>query len=126
MARRQFTRLYAADPVDTALDQYRQGMEKDFLVFDEWQNLMGVLPEKELIAVANGGAENSRLSIGQLVSSGYEALLVSDPLKAVLPGMQWKHFQLLPVFDKGKLVGVVDQNAVNSFIRLQRKPGWRK
>ncbi|MCB0570169.1 MAG: site-2 protease family protein [Phaeodactylibacter sp.] len=126
VARRQFTRLYAADPVDTALDQYRQGMEKDFLVFDEWQNLMGVLPEKELIAVANGGAENSRLSIGQLVSSGYEALLVSDPLKAVLPGMQWKHFQLLPVFDKGKLVGVVDQNAVNSFIRLQRKPGWRK
>lgn len=125
VARRQFTRLYASDPLALALEQYRQGMEKGFLVFDEWQNLVGVLPEKELVEAAGDSAAHS-LPVGRLANARFEALLASDSLKAVIPGMQWKHYQLLPVFDKGQLVGVVDQNSVNSFIRLRQKSGGGK
>ncbi len=125
VARRQFTRLYASDPLALALEQYRQGMEKGFLVFDEWQNLVGVLPEKELVEAAGDSAAHS-LPVGRLAHARFEALLASDSLKAVIPGMQWEQYQLLPVFDKGQLVGVVDQNSVNSFIRLRQKSGGAK
>lgn len=125
VARRQFTRLYASDPLALALEQYRQGMEKGFLVFDEWQNLVGVLPEKELVEAAGDSAAHS-LPVGRLAHARFEALLASDSLKAVIPGMQWEQYQLLPVFDKGQLVGVVDQNSVNSFIRLRQKSGGGK
>lgn len=122
VTRRQYTRLYTHDPLPLAIEQYRQGMEKDFLVFDEWQNLVGVLPEKELVEAAKDGAVGG-LSVGQLANTSYEALLASDSLKAIFPRMQWKSYQLLPVFEQGKLVGVVDNNSVNSFIQLQQKRG---
>nr|HQU59790.1 site-2 protease family protein [Saprospiraceae bacterium] len=125
VTRRQFTRLYTNDPIPLAIEQYRQGMEKDFLVFDEWQNLIGVLPEKELVEAAKDGAAGE-LSVGQLANTRYEALLASDSLKAIFPRMQWKSYQLLPVFEQGRLIGVVDNNSVNSFIQLKQKVRWRK
>ena len=40
--------------------------------------------------------------------------------------MQWKGYRILPVYDKGKLVGVVDRSALNNFISLQVRLGKRR
>ncbi|MCB9286192.1 MAG: site-2 protease family protein [Lewinellaceae bacterium] len=121
--RRQFTKLYTHDEVSLALGPLNQGIERNFLVFDEWQNLVGVLPEERILDAAKKEREGEQHSIlaGQLVNNRFESILASDSLKSLFPKMQWKGHRILPVYDKGKLVGVVDKNALNNFISLQAR-----
>lgn len=121
--RPQFTKLYTQDPLSLAMGPLSQGIERNFLVFDEWQNLVGILPEERILEAAkNELAEESAPPLaGQLASNRFEAILASDSLKSLFPIMQWKGHRVLPVYDKGKLVGVVDKNALNNFISLQAR-----
>ncbi|MCB0593820.1 MAG: site-2 protease family protein [Lewinellaceae bacterium] len=121
--RPQFTKLYTRDPLHLAMGPLSQGIEHNFLVFDEWQNLVGILPEERILEAAKQEQEGSGqpLLAGQLASHRFEAILASDSLKSLFPKIQWKGHRILPVYDKGKLVGVVDKNALNNFIALQAK-----
>ncbi len=126
--RPHFTKLYASDPVGLAMGPLSQGVERNFLVFDEWQNLLGILPEEKLLeAVKNQEEQGSNPPLaGQLVNTRFEAILASDSLKSLFPKMQWKGYRVLPVYEKGKLVGVVDKSALNNFISLQARLGKKK
>lgn len=117
--RTRYTKIYSRDPLSLAMGPLSQGIEHNFLVFDQWQNLVGVLPEERILEAAKGQQEGTMA--GQLVTTRFESVLASDSLKSLFPKMQWKGYPLLPVYDKGKLVGVVDKNALNNFISLQAK-----
>ncbi len=120
--RQKYTKLYASDTISMAIAQLRQGLEHHFLVFDEWQNLLGVLSERELLEAAKQEEGPERV-VGQLVSKKYEALLPTDSLKSIFPKMQWRGYHILPVYEGGKLVGVVDEQALHNFISLQQRLG---
>ncbi|MCB0559471.1 MAG: site-2 protease family protein [Lewinellaceae bacterium] len=121
--RPQFTKLYTQDPLSLAMGPLSQGIERNFLVFDEWQNLVGILPEERILEGAQKEQEGTRAPIlaGQLASPRFESILASDSLKSLFPKIQWKGYWILPVYEKGRLVGVVDKNALNNFISLQVK-----
>ncbi len=121
--RTQYTKLYAKDPLSLAMGPLNQGVERNFLVFDEWQNLVGILEEERILEAAKKekAGEQGAILAGQLANNGFEAILATDSLKSLFPKMQWKSQRILPVYDKGKLVGVVDRNALNNFISLQAR-----
>lgn len=125
--RTQYTKLYSKDPLSLAMGPLSQGVERNFLVFDEWQNLLGILQEESILEAAkkeNEGEQGPVLA-GQLASNEFESILASDSLKFLFPKIQWKGHRILPVYDKGKLVGVVDRSALNNFISLQVRLGNR-
>jgi len=126
--RPHFTKLYANDPVGLAMGPLNQGVERNFLVFDEWQNLVGILTEDKLLEALNKQEEQGSTPplAGQLVNTRFEAILASDSLKSLFPKIQWKGHLLLPVYEKGKLVGVVDRSALNNFISIQARLGSKK
>lgn len=125
--RPNFTKLYTQDPISRAMGPLGQGTERNFLVFDEWQNLVGILTEEQLLEAAKQGEDGQNPPLaGQLFSPGFEAILATDSLKSLFPKMQWKGYRILPVYDKGKLVGVVDRSALNNFISLQVRLGKRR
>ena len=121
--RPQFTKLYTEDPLSLAMGPLAQGIEHNFLVFDEWQNLVGILPEERILEAAQ--KEQKEVRAGRLASPRFESILASDSLKSLFPKIQWKGYWILPVYEKGKLVGVVDKSALNNFISLQVKLGNR-
>jgi Zn-dependent protease/predicted transcriptional regulator len=120
VVRRQFTRLYASDPLPMAVNHYQQGAENSFLVFDEWQNLIGILPEQTLVAAAQNG-NASQLSVGQLVSRSFEALPADAPLNAIFAKIYGQGCPLMPVYEQGQLIGVVDDKALKNFMRLHER-----
>lgn len=125
--RPNFTKLYTQDPISRAMGPLGQGTERNFLVFDEWQNLVGILTEEQLLEAAKQGEDGQNPPLaGQLFNPGFEAILATDSLKSLFPKMQWKGYRILPVYDKGKLVGVVDRSALNNFISLQVRLGKRR
>lgn len=125
--RPNFTKLYTQDPISRVMGPLGQGTERNFLVFDEWQNLVGILTEEQLLEAAKQGEDGQNPPLaGQLFNPGFEAILATDSLKSLFPKMQWKGYRILPVYDKGKLVGVVDRSALNNFISLQVRLGKRR
>ncbi|MBK8045420.1 MAG: site-2 protease family protein [Haliscomenobacter sp.] len=48
LMRTEFTPVYLTDPMSKVLSLYDRGMEKNFLVFDHWHNLVAILPEERI------------------------------------------------------------------------------
>jgi Zn-dependent protease/CBS domain-containing protein len=113
--RLQFTRLQANESLYKALDLLLRDIEKNFLVFDNDGNLIGVLLEKQLL-----NAGKKEVSVSTVMQPHFETVSPSDSLKIVFDKMHGGGQKILPVLEQDELIGVVDINALNNFLRLQR------
>lgn len=123
LLRHSYTRIYHTDTMEQPLEANLQSGEQNFLIFDRWQNLVGVLNEEAVIAAAR------RKDFGRPVShymrSGLVGLLDDESLREALAVMQEKDYSVLPVFQGTKLEGVIDLQAINDFLRQEIKKGRR-
>jgi Zn-dependent protease len=117
--RRQYTKFYQTDALHLAEEQLKRGLERSFLVFDQWQNLRGVLSENKIMEAIK--KEKGADQIGGYVSRKYEALVPDDSLAKVLGKMQQKNYSVLPVYENGAVIGVVDEGMVQHFLQIQEK-----
>ena len=114
--RSNFTPLYTNDTIEKALQQLSSGLEKHFLVLNEWQQMTGVLSEKQLLKAAE--EKDVTTPVSSIIKSSYKVYLPSDPLKDVFSDSQWA---ISPVYDQGRLVGVLDRQAVQNFLKIHQR-----
>lgn len=112
--RSNFTRLYTRDTIGQSLLLGRGGGEKNFLVFDERHNLKGTIRQQRLLQIAREQGEHTSLENCLQPISG--TLLPEDNLQEVFFRMHEKGESVLPVFDKNKLIGLVDIYTINYFL----------
>lgn len=101
------------------MDELKHGLEKNFLVFDENEKVVGVLHELfilEAIKKKDGGAP-----VLEYMSNKFEAVNPEISLQALISKMREEGYSILPVFDQNQLIGVVDLNMLNNFLNLQQK-----
>ncbi|MCB0675346.1 MAG: site-2 protease family protein [Saprospiraceae bacterium] len=117
--RGQFTRLLANQAVETAFRELQRGGEKNFLVFDDEGDLLGVLHDRDILSLLKANVESDLIA---------EHLLPAPPpadpgdtLKQVFDLMQRERYRILPVQQDGQLIGVIDVHAIHHFLQLQRK-----
>lgn len=120
-----FTKLYLGDPLGLAVDQLWRGMEKHFLIFDEWQNLAGILPESRIVQAMKKGVSPQK-QVNKVMKEEFIKLGPEEALHDVLSTMQRQGMDILPVYDRGKLLGVVDIDGVEHFLQLQQRVNGRK
>ncbi len=119
LVRPVFTRLYLNDPVDLVTASLHHGLERHFLVFDEWQTLQGSIDGQSLTPAK--GRPPVR-AIGRLVvDRDLFPLLVSDPLSLALEKFQTLPTGILPVYERDYLVGVLDESALKTFLNSQKQ-----
>ncbi|MDX1665919.1 MAG: site-2 protease family protein [Saprospiraceae bacterium] len=116
--RTDFKRLYMNDHLYMAAEELSKGLEKNFLVIDQWNEPVGTLPEREILQ----GVKTKKLGqpIGLFMQKGFSTLLPADTLKTALSKLQNQRGGVLPVFNKDRLIGVVDEPALSNFIELNR------
>ncbi len=119
--RSRYTKLYQSDSVDSVVHQLQDGLEKHFLVFDEWQNLKGVLMKNDLLKAAKSLDNPQDISIASFVNQKYVPLLTTDDLKEAVEKMYATNCWLLPVMDKQRVVGVLDFAGINGYLERQAK-----
>ncbi|NBC05626.1 MAG: hypothetical protein GVY26_00355 [Bacteroidetes bacterium] len=125
--RPQFTPLYADEPLSSAIDRMQHGTERHFLVFDHWQNITGTLSEYRLMQLAKDSSVDRSQPLSAFVKKRFEALLPSDGLREAYPKVHWKGQGILPVYEGGRLVGVVDRGGLEQFVALNgRASGLEK
>lgn len=121
--RPQFTPLYADEPLSTAIDRMQHGAERHFIVLDHWQNIRGTLSEYRLLKLAKDTAVDRSQPLLTFVKKRFEVLLPTDDLREVYPKVHWKRQGILPVYDGGQLVGVVDRGGLEQFVALNGRKG---
>ena len=121
LVRRRFTPLYTNDAMDKAIQLFLAGEEKNFLVFDEWQNLVAVLPEHRTahaLQSSDGSTPVSHYMLRELLP-----LSEKESLAASLKKLQHSQGGALPVYnDWNTLVGILDTPSMDRHMRhLQRR-----
>ncbi len=119
IVRRSFTRIYHPDPMELPVEALTHGLERNFLVFDEWHNLSGVLGEEQLMRAIR--EKNFGAPVADYMTYRYEAILATDSLKEALAKLQGEDHAALPVYQNGVIIGVVDLQGINNFLQLQRE-----
>lgn len=119
--RPQYTPLYSSQPLSAAFELMQHGTERHFLVFDEWHNLAGTLGERKLVKLAKDKKLNAdAIPLGAVLRPFPTSLLLADPLDEAYGKVYWKGRGILPVFDQGKLVGVVDENGLSALLKVKQ------
>ncbi len=112
--RSQFTPIYLDDSMKRVINLSAEGKEKDFIVLNEWQNVVGVLHEEFIQAAVQRG--DSDAIVQDYVSASFEAVPPHLDLKRLFYLFQHKGYSIIPVFSIGQMVGVIDRQTLNEYI----------
>jgi len=118
---KEFTRLRTTDEMEMAAATLREGKEKNLLVFDQEDRPVGVL--HELFILESIKKENLSAPVLQYMSARFESIPPEIRLKEVVQKIQKHGYSILPVMSEGRLLGVIDLDLMNNFLRVQRKNG---
>ncbi len=117
LVRTQFTRINANDWMMTAIELFRHGLERHFLVFDMDGNLVGVLEEESILhAMKKPDVTTEVINYAHRP----QTVLISDSLTEVHRRIRYEGYGVVAVLnEEGNLAGVVDEAALANFIRLE-------
>lgn len=117
VARSHFTKVSINNLMNEPITLIRQGLEKNFLVYNEMDELSGVLYEKDiLLAMKNQDGEKS---IHDFYNRQYDTINSENSLRAAYNKMMSSGYNILPVVENNQIVGVIDVHSLNNFIRLK-------
>lgn len=119
VARTFYTRLYPSDSLFSAVRHFRQGLEKNFLVVDDWGRPAGSVSDKILFEALKKDRLDTR--VWDAMVPDPEFLLPDETLAAAYDKLYQSEHKILPVMDKGTLLGVVDTALINDFLKMERK-----
>lgn len=112
--RSNFTRINIDDNYDKVLSIYKNGKEKNFLVFDK-ENLIGSIPE---LFIKEAKKNKRKINfISELMSDKISFISPNAILKDVTQMMNYKGIAICAVTEQGDIIGVLDRNDVRLFMR---------
>lgn len=117
LMRPTFTRLSANDWMQTPIGLLQQGLERNFLVFDFEENLVGVLDENDIIAALK--KRDLSAPVANYMQTEWESVDARESLRYVYHLIRQKGHGILPVVTSTGIVGVVDEAGLLYFMGLQ-------
>ena len=114
-----FSRFYHSDIMQLPIEIFEKGLEKEFLVFDEKETVVGVL--HQLFVQEAIDKNDANALIAQYASPAFEEIAPDESLKRIFEKTREKGYSILPVVENGVIVGVVDRRTFNDFLYTLRK-----
>lgn len=114
--RPNYTRLRANDWMMTAIETYRRGLERHFLVFDMSDRLVGILEEEDILKAMQ--KPDSTAEIARYAQAA-EYVRADDSMLKVHYLVRQRGLGIVPVVDEqGQILGVIDEAGLTHFVRL--------
>lgn len=109
------------DHIAHALEILKRGLEKDFLVKNEDGTIAGVFSQPEIVEVAKSIPTDSHENheVEEFISPIKETISPSDSLHVFYKKLISQELRILPVFENENLIGVVDIQQLNDFLRVE-------
>jgi Zn-dependent protease len=116
--RMQFTRLRGNDWMHTAIEQMARGLERNFLVFDLEDQLLGVLKEEEILKAAK--RKDTSSEIRNHLRVPVDIVHERESLKYVHYLISQKNTGIVAVVDdQMQLTGVIDAAGLQNFFKIR-------
>jgi Zn-dependent protease len=113
--RSDYTAVFIDEPMSHIFDLVKRGEEKDFIVVDQWGNVQGVLHDEWIDEALQQNDHTA--PVRNYLSPRYEPVTQTSRLKDVFQLFQQKGYSIIPVYSTEKMVGVVDRQKLNSYLR---------
>lgn len=110
-----FTSLQSTSKMQSVIDVFSKGDEKNFLVFNEEEKFSGVLEGKVIQKVIS--QKNTEDLIADHLTPVYSVVLLEDNLNAVYSRVNNEGGKALPVYSEGSWVGVIDTERIDRFVK---------
>jgi len=117
LVRPQFTRLRSNDWMMSAIETFRHGLERNFLVFDIQGQLVGMLEQEDIVRAMR--KKDITAEIGSYAQRA-EMVSIEESLVKVHRLLRHQGYGILGIQDEiGNMVGVIDQVGLLNFIQLE-------
>jgi len=117
IVRSQFTRLHGNDWMKDPIELLQHGLERNFLVFDMSEHLLGSLEESEILIAMRKGDISAAV---QQYTQRVEVVPASESLRLVYFLLQQRGHSMIAVTDNGALIGVIDDAGLQYFMGRQK------
>ena len=123
--RPHFTPIRITETMSKPINLLQEGVEKDFIILDEWDGIRGVLHE-EFIREALKRKDFSA-PVSAYASQKFEPVSLSLGLNHVFYIFQQKGYSIIPVYNIGQMIGVLDRRSLNNYLKLKTSiwNSWR-
>ncbi|QCR23877.1 site-2 protease family protein [Pontibacter sp. SGAir0037] len=111
-----FLTLAPTDTIRHALDKLLMGSDQDFLVEQDGQ-VLGTLTRMQLIQAVK--EEKMQAVVTEIMTTEFCRFEAKDKLAKAYTELQRSKAPLCPVFDNGRLVGVINSENINEFIMIK-------
>lgn len=112
----RYTVLHPDDTLNDMVDSILQGTETDFVVADEG-GVRGILLMENLAeSLQNYGRDTP---VHRIMDKNFKTLSPHDPLTNAYRELRQGSKNFFPVLENGRLVGVIDMNNINEFLRFR-------
>ncbi|MBC7884937.1 MAG: CBS domain-containing protein, partial [Saprospiraceae bacterium] len=115
--RTSFTKLHLSDNYTTVIEKYYREGEQNFLIFDSMGNVSGTIPELFIKDTIKNKTQDK--SVNQMMSSKIASVSPGDNLKDIIELMRNEGVAIVSVEDHNQLVGVLDRNQIENYLRLK-------
>ena len=110
----QYSKISIEGTMATPIAELKKGQEHNFLVFNENDKIVGVLHE---LFIAEAIKQNQHgAPIAEFTSRRFEFVSPDESLKNLLHKIQSKGYSILPVFEEGEVIGVVDNKGLEQIL----------
>ena len=118
--RRNFTRLTEHDWMQTPIEMLQHGLERNFLVFDMSDRLVGSLEEEDILEAMKKRDFSVEIS---RYAQRVEWVSADESLQYVYYLLRQRGAAIVAVLENGHLVGVIDEAGFQHFMRMQKVKG---
>ena len=109
-----FTRFFPGEPMYSAINELRKDLERNFLVFDRDEKLVGTLNQKDILKAMKDERRTSE--VHQYTTQKIVAVSKEMTLGQVFEVMQ-DGISICPVMEGAEVIGVIDVTAMNNFMK---------
>ncbi len=113
----RFDAVHDTDPLTRAADLVIAGLQTDFPVLDEQENLVGVLTRQKLLMALAQNGQHGR--VADAMQREFVTAQAGDPLESALQRLQECSCTTIPVLDGATLAGLLTAENVGEFVMIQ-------
>ncbi len=121
MIRTNFTKLSIFSTRSEISDLFIKGLEKNFLVFDDDESIIGILSKEKIIDWMADDENSYHQEIKNYIVKSFPMIDTNMKVDDVLQLMRDFNLSFLPVEKNGNFIGVLDRNIIYDYLDLQRK-----
>jgi CBS domain-containing protein len=112
----KFSSLSPSDPLSRAVELMLHGTQQDFPVLEN-DRLLGILARRDLLDGLSRGGPN--VLVSAIMRQDYPIVSAREMLQAALDKVQQCDCRVLPVMDKGKLLGFFTLENLGEFLLVR-------